>query len=172
MTDLPEDLTRPSLGDVPDELFRQHLHELADWIADYRENIDERPISPTAEPGAILRVLPQTAPESGEPLQKILQDVYELVVPGIVHWGHPQFMGYFGCTTTAPGILGEMIAAALNVRLERMNAPFPRTVVLRALEVSQCAYLIYRRSGRVNSDCASVRTRKAVTSVSLRQASD
>ena len=38
-----------------------------------------------------------------------------LIVPGVVHWAHPEFMGYFGCTTTAPGILAEMIAAALNV---------------------------------------------------------
>jgi len=36
-------------------------------------------------------------------------------MPGMVHWGHPQFLGYFGSTTTAPGILAEMIAAALNV---------------------------------------------------------
>jgi aromatic-L-amino-acid decarboxylase len=36
-------------------------------------------------------------------------------MPGIVHWGHPAFLGYFGSTTTAPGILGEMLAAALNV---------------------------------------------------------
>src|SRR5207302_1362618 len=35
--------------------------------------------------------------------------------PGVVHWDHPQFMSYFGCTTTNPGILAEMITGALNV---------------------------------------------------------
>src|SRR5207249_9162125 len=41
--------------------------------------------------------------------------VDRVIVPGMVHWGHPQFMGYFGSTTTAPGVLAEMISAALNV---------------------------------------------------------
>ena len=33
----------------------------------------------------------------------------------MVHWGHPMFLGYFGWTTTAPGILGEIMTAPLNV---------------------------------------------------------
>jgi aromatic-L-amino-acid decarboxylase len=102
-------------GDLPADVFRQHLHKVADWIADYRENIEKQRISPTAKAGAITAALPSTAPETGEPLAEIFADVDRLIVPGVVHWAHPQFMGYFGCTTTAPGILAEMIAAALNV---------------------------------------------------------
>src|SRR5436190_11869734 len=33
----------------------------------------------------------------------------------MVHWDHPMFLGYFGWTTTAPGILGEIITSPLNV---------------------------------------------------------
>ena len=33
----------------------------------------------------------------------------------MVHWSHPMFLGYFGWTTTAPGILGEILSAPLNV---------------------------------------------------------
>ena len=102
-------------GDIPPETFRFFLHEIADWIADYRENISERPISPNAAPGSIVRALPTHAPEEGEPLAEIWRDVQEIIIPGVVHWGHPQFMGYFGSTTTGPGILAEMITAALNV---------------------------------------------------------
>ena len=102
-------------GDIPAEEFRKHLHAVADWIADYREKIAEQRISPREKPGAITRMLPATPPESGEPLSEILADVDRVIVPGIVHWAHPQFMGYFGSTTTGPGILAEMIAAALNV---------------------------------------------------------
>jgi aromatic-L-amino-acid decarboxylase len=104
-----------ALGDIPPDVFRKHLHEVADWIADYRENIAKQRISPAAKPGAIIAALPSAAPETGEPLEQIFADIDRLVVPGIVHWAHPQFMGYFGSTTTAPGILAEMIAAALNV---------------------------------------------------------
>jgi aromatic-L-amino-acid decarboxylase len=104
-----------ALGDIPPDIFRKHLHEVADWIADYRENIARQRISPTAKPGAIISALPSTPPENGEPLEQIFADIDRLIVPGIVHWAHPQFMGYFGSTTTAPGILAEMIVAALNV---------------------------------------------------------
>src|SRR6476659_4075221 len=105
----------PGPGDLPPDVFRQQLHKVADWIADYRENIAKYPISPTAKPGAIAAALPAAGPEKGEPLEEIFADVDRHVVPGIVHWAHPQFLGYFGCTTTALGILAEMIAAALNV---------------------------------------------------------
>ncbi|MEY2484048.1 MAG: aromatic-L-amino-acid/L-tryptophan decarboxylase, partial [Verrucomicrobiota bacterium] len=104
-----------ALGDIPPDIFRKHLHEVADWIADYRENIARQRISPAAKPGAIISALPSAPPENGEPLEQIFADIDRLIVPGIVHWAHPQFMGYFGSTTTAPGILAEMIVAALNV---------------------------------------------------------
>ena len=111
--DNPE--TAGELGDIPADVFRRHLHEVADWIADYREKIATYRISPSAKPGAIRSALPASGPETAERLEQILADVDRLIVPGIAHWAHPQFMGYFGCTTTAPGILAEMMAAALNV---------------------------------------------------------
>jgi aromatic-L-amino-acid decarboxylase len=103
------------LGDISPELFREQLHRLADWIADYRANIGERRISPNDEPGAILAQLDATAPETATPLDEIFSDMMRVIVPGVAHWAHPQFMSYFGCTTTSPGILAEMITGALNV---------------------------------------------------------
>ena len=104
-----------TLGDIPPESFRQHLHQLADWIADYRENIEQLSVAPNDGPGMIAKKLSSQPPEIGEPIEQILADVDRAIVPGMVHWGHPQFMGYFGSTTTAPGILSEMISAAFNV---------------------------------------------------------
>src|SRR5207249_7568693 len=106
---------RRPLGDVPAEEFRKQLHELADWIADYREHIGERRISPNDEPGAILAQLNATTPETAAPLNEIFADMERVIVPGVAHWAHPQFMSYFGCTTTRRGILAEMISGALNV---------------------------------------------------------
>ena len=117
MKDRPEPLPGElgELGDVPPEVFRKQLHQLADWIADYRENIGKLPVAPNAKPGAISSALPKQGPEEGEPFDKIFADIKQLIIPGVVHWGHPEFMGYFGSTSTAPGIEGEMIASALNV---------------------------------------------------------
>jgi aromatic-L-amino-acid decarboxylase len=106
---------RQSLGDTPPEEFRKQLHELADWIADFRENIESLRVAPNEKPGAVREQLPAQPPEKGEPFEKILNDVDRLIVPGMVHWSHPMFLGYFGWTTTAPGILGEIITAPLNV---------------------------------------------------------
>ncbi len=102
---------RQDLGDFPPEEFRKQLHQLADWIADYREHIEELRVAPDDKPGAILAALPAQPPEEGDSFEKILSDVDRLIVPGMVHWGHPMFLGYFGWTTTAPGILGEITAS-------------------------------------------------------------
>src|ERR1043166_3773892 len=106
-----------TMGDIPADVFRKHLHELADWIADYRENIAERSIAPNAKPGAVLAQLETAPPEQGCSLDEIFADVERVIVPNLSHWAHPQFMSYFGCTTTSPGILAEMITAALNVNM-------------------------------------------------------
>jgi len=103
------------LGDVSPEIFREELHRLADWIADYRENLETVRVAPNAKPGAIQAALPAEPPEQAESLEKIFSDIDRVIVPGMVNWGHPMFLGYFGWTTTAPGILGEIISAPLNV---------------------------------------------------------
>jgi aromatic-L-amino-acid decarboxylase len=103
------------LGDTPPEEFRKQLHEVADWIADFRENIESLRVAPNEKPGAVRAQLPERPPEAGEPFEKILDDVNRLIVPGMVHWSHPMFLGYFGWTTTAPGILGEILSVPLNV---------------------------------------------------------
>jgi aromatic-L-amino-acid decarboxylase len=103
------------VGDTPPEEFRKQLHELADWIADFREHIDELRVAPNDKPGAIRARLPKHAPEEGEAFEKILRDISQVIVPGMVHWSHPMFLGYFGWTATAPGILGEIVTAPLNV---------------------------------------------------------
>ena len=91
------------------------MHRLADWVADYRANIAERRIAPTDRPGAVLERLHKEAPEGGRPLADIFGEFERVIVPGVAHWAHPQFMSYFGCTTTSPGVLAEMMTGALNV---------------------------------------------------------
>src|SRR5215813_14874713 len=103
------------IGDTPPEEFRKQLHELADWIADFRQGLGSLPVAPNDEPVAILAAVPAEPPEEAEPFEKILGDVDRIIVPGMVHWSHPMFLGYFGWTTTAPAILGEIITAPLNV---------------------------------------------------------
>jgi aromatic-L-amino-acid/L-tryptophan decarboxylase len=103
------------LGDFGDEEMRAELHRVADWIADYRATIEERAIVPDVAPGEIAAKFAEHAPERGAPMEQVMREVDALIMPGIVHWGHPAFLGYFGSTSNGPALLGEMIAAALNV---------------------------------------------------------
>jgi aromatic-L-amino-acid decarboxylase len=107
--------TAPALGDLPEEEFRKALHQVADWAINYRSGITERAISDHGKPGDVSASLPSQMPEHPVPIVKILEDFDRLIVPNLVHWGHPCFLGYFGSTTTAPGILGELMAATLNI---------------------------------------------------------
>lgn len=103
-------------GDLPAEEFRRLAHDAVDWMADYLDGVGELPVFPSdVAPGDLRGALPQAPPDEGEPLDGALADFREHVVPGITHWNHPAFFGYFAITGSAPGILGEMLAAALNV---------------------------------------------------------
>ena len=94
---------------------REALHRMADWIADYRETIGTRAIVPHVQPGDVRLACSNEMPQRGEAMTQILDDLDTVVMPGIVHWGHPAFLGYFGSTSNGPALLGEMVAAALNV---------------------------------------------------------
>jgi len=101
--------------DMSSEEFRRAGHEVVDWIADYLNGVGEYPVLSRVQPGEISDALPLHAPECGEPMERILEDFRKVIVPGITHWNHPRFFAYFGITGSAPGILGEMLSAALNV---------------------------------------------------------
>jgi aromatic-L-amino-acid decarboxylase len=97
-----------------DAHFAAHAHELVDWIAEYLRDVGHLPVRSTVTPGEIARSLPASAPQRGEPLAAILADARSKLMPGITHWQHPGFLAYFANTATAPGILAELLAAALN----------------------------------------------------------
>lgn len=101
---------------MPAEEFRRYGHELIDWIADYFERIDDLPVLAQIEPGDLKAQLPVAAPEKGESMQAILADVDRLIVPALTHWSHPSFFAYFATSTSAPGIFGELLSAAFDVK--------------------------------------------------------
>lgn len=94
--------------------FRRAGHEIVDWIADYLDNPRKFPVLPDMQPGDLTKRLPSSAPAKGECLDAILSDFHKLVVPAVTHWNHPRFMAYFPSSSSPPGVLGEMLSAALN----------------------------------------------------------
>src|SRR5437016_4270649 len=105
-----------SLGDMPAEDFRRYGHEIIDWIANYFERIENLPVLAQIEPGDLKSRLPASAPAKGESMDAILADIDRLIVPALTHWSHPSFFAYFATSTSAPGIFGELLSAAFDVK--------------------------------------------------------
>ena len=106
----------PPLGDMSAEDFRRFGREVVDWIADYLEHIEERPVLAQIEPGELRSKLQKAAPARGEAMSEILADVDRLIVPALTHWNHPSFFALFATSSSAPGIFGELLSAAFDVK--------------------------------------------------------
>ncbi len=98
------------------EQFRQHGHEVVDWIADYWTRVGSLPVRSTVAPGDVRAALPTAPPEQGEPFADVLGDLDRVVVPGLTHWQHPGFFGYFPANTSGPSVLGDLVSAGLGVQ--------------------------------------------------------
>lgn len=97
----------------PDE-FRRLGHELIEWIASYREHLEDLPVMSRAQPGDISAMLPRTPPMKGEGLDAIVGDLDHIVMPGITHWNHPGFFAYFPSNSNLSSVLADLVCAGLG----------------------------------------------------------
>jgi aromatic-L-amino-acid decarboxylase len=51
----------------------------------------------------------------GEPLDALLRDMDETILPGITHWQHPKFFSYFPANATLSSALGDFLSTGLGV---------------------------------------------------------
>jgi aromatic-L-amino-acid decarboxylase len=94
--------------------FRDDGAAALEWAASYLERVRDLPVLSRVEPGAIRAALPERAPESPEPFSAVLRDLDEVLMPGLTHWQSPRYFAYFATTGSEPGILAELLVAALN----------------------------------------------------------
>ncbi len=96
--------------------FRQAAHVTADWMADYLRDLGERRVVSSVAPGEVRRRLPVSPPQDGVPFDRIRTDLDQIILPGMTHWGHPGFFGYFPANHSPPSILAEMFVAAMGAQ--------------------------------------------------------
>jgi len=101
---------------IPKEEFRKYGHEIVDWIADYLTEVEKYPVKSQVKPGEIRSSLPAEPPIVGEPMESILSDFREKIVPGITHWQHPAWFAYFSSNSSPVSVLAEMLTAGLGVQ--------------------------------------------------------
>ena len=99
---------------TPDE-FRRLGHRVIDWIADYRETIESRPVAPPTSPGEVRKALPVSPPELGESFDGMFHDLDQFIAPNLVHWQHPRFFGYFPGNASLESVLGDFLSTGLGV---------------------------------------------------------
>ena len=56
---------------------------MVDYIADYLQNIRSRRVFPNVQPGYMRELVPDSAPENGEPWEAIFGDIERVVMPGV-----------------------------------------------------------------------------------------
>ncbi|XP_027339554.1 tyrosine/DOPA decarboxylase 2-like [Abrus precatorius] len=95
--------------------FRRQGHMMIDFLADYYENVGNYPVLSQVEPGYLTKLLPTFAPLNPEPIETILQDMHQHIIPGITHWQSPKYFAYFPCSGSTAGFVGEMLSTGLNV---------------------------------------------------------
>jgi aromatic-L-amino-acid decarboxylase len=134
MTPPPSD-DAPHLGDIPPDEFVRHASRVVTWIADFLEHPEQFPVVSRVAPGEIAATLPREPPAGPEPIDAVLDDFERLIVPGVTHWNHPGFFAYFAISASAPGILAEMLIAALNVNaMLWKTSPSATELELRTLD--------------------------------------
>ncbi|TPI42216.1 aspartate aminotransferase family protein [Mesorhizobium sp. B3-1-6] len=98
---------------MDNEEFRDWSRRAADWGADYRAGLRERPVRPAIAPGEIFRSIEFSPPEMPEPMDKIFADFEEKIVPGMTHWQHPRFFAYFPANAAPVSVVAEYLVSAM-----------------------------------------------------------
>jgi aromatic-L-amino-acid decarboxylase len=99
---------------TPEE-FREFGHRVVDWVADYRAGVAGRPVMARTEPGEVKARLPATPPERPEGFGAVLDDLERVIAPGLSHWQHPAFFGYFPSNASLASVLGDYLSTGLGV---------------------------------------------------------
>lgn len=101
--------------DMTTEQFRATGHRLIDWIADYRAGIAQFPVMAKVDPGEVKAQLPESPPETGHTFDEIMADLDRIILPGLSHWQHPRFFGYFPSNAMLASVLGDLVSTGLGV---------------------------------------------------------
>ncbi|MFN8458809.1 MAG: aminotransferase class V-fold PLP-dependent enzyme [Anaerolineae bacterium] len=94
--------------------FNQFGYQIIDWIAAYRERMPDLPVWSRLKPGELRAQLPASPPAQAEPFEAIMADLNGIIMPGLSHWQHPRFFGYFPANVTLASALGDFLSTGLG----------------------------------------------------------
>ena len=98
---------------TPEE-FRQAGHALIDWIADYRADLERRPVRAQVKPGEVRASFSADAPQTPTGAAQLLADLENKIVPGITQVQHPMHFGWFPSNASLASALGDIASSGLG----------------------------------------------------------
>ena len=93
--------------------FRKWSLKAAEWGADYRASLRDRPVRARTQPGEIAGKIASSPPEQAEPMEAIFADFEQAIVPGMTHWQHPRFFAYFPANAAPVSVVAEYLVSAM-----------------------------------------------------------
>ena len=97
------------------EEFRSLGHSLVDALAEQLAAVPSKPVAPDTTPAKLRALLPAgSLPKKGGDSVQLLKSATHLLFEHSTFNGHPQFYGYITAGPAPLGILGDLLAAAVN----------------------------------------------------------
>jgi aromatic-L-amino-acid decarboxylase len=97
------------------EEFKNIGHQLVDAIANFIDNIKDKPVTTGASSKQLQQLVGSASlPETGRPPGELLANAAELLFNNSLFNGHPKFLGYITSSAAPIGALADMLAAAVN----------------------------------------------------------
>ncbi|MER9597376.1 pyridoxal-dependent decarboxylase [Mesorhizobium sp. M0244] len=143
--------------------FREWSLRAAEWGADYRNSLRERPVRPLVEPGEIFRSIDVAPPEDGEAMQAIFADFEQKILPGMTHWQHPRFFAYFPANAAPVSVVAEYLVSAMAAQcMLWQTSPAATELETRVIDWARQALGLPEGFSGVMQDSASSATLAAV----------
>ncbi len=98
---------------TPEE-FRTAAHELVDWIADRRRDVESRPVLPDVRPGEVAARFDPNPPVGPDDPAIVLNDLDTLIAPANTEMQHPMNFGWFPANASLSSILGDFASSGLS----------------------------------------------------------
>ncbi|KAI5743132.1 aromatic-L-amino-acid decarboxylase isoform X2 [Diaphorina citri] len=99
------------MGDVNE--FKDFAKAMVDYVGNYLENIRDRRVLPTVEPGYLRPLIPETAPDTPDTWQEVMSDIERVIMPGVTHWHSPKFHAYFPTANSYPAIVADILSDSI-----------------------------------------------------------
>lgn len=118
-----DERARGAVRDVPLAMtaaeFRGAGHELVDRIAQFLESVPERRVTPDHTPESVRALLSsaEPLPQEASTASDLLRSTAELLFDHSLFNGHPRFFGYITSSPAPIGMLGDLLAAAVNANV-------------------------------------------------------